>query len=499
MSYNPIRPVKTKQMIDRYHVHRRRQLLLFAGIGLLSLIVIGGGVWLYLYFSALTRSVAPQGSGRPSAKHRARQYAHIAAVYDFTPAPWFIATDDTQLYIGLDTTLTKPSAPPWPIDTLQAYGAESSKPAWEWKQPHEFHWFTATSGMFFGMRQYLGAPPGFELTAFNGRDGQQAWQKREDGAEDCILAVDSKVVVIAYYQSQTGVYRIIGYNAVTGAKAWVNTLKASSRSGLDSSLTGNELELAATQGVVTYRMGSRCGVIACGSGERLREVRAKGYVYLIQYDSTSKMAYIVSKGARPSSFLLQSVPLRGSAVDMCSFVSSGENLLLLGEQGYAMLGYPLPAATGAASVQKVVCFAAGSAAPLMSAEYPGRVVWDMVALPTMPGEFLISLCQGVDASGNPSGEGELHRLRAADKAEWLLQRLPKPAEIWPFKDDCLVLEQGGDLLSYRGSGKLKRLKRLAYPNLEMPSMTTKRLVLSSYPAAYLAGEPGQPMQVVVLE
>jgi hypothetical protein len=351
--------------------------------------------------------------------------------------------------------------------------------------------------MFFGMRQYLGDPPGFELTAFNGADGKQAWQAREDGAEDCILAVDTKVVVIAYYQA--GVYRIIGYNAVSGAKAWVDTLRLSSHSGLDASTTGNNLEIAATQGVVTYRLGNRCGVIACGTGERLREIRAKGYVYAIEYDSTSKLAYVVSKSTQPQSYLLQAVPLSGTAVELYRFATnSGENLLLLGEQGHALLSYPAPQAAGG-GIQKVVCFEAANAAPQMSVEYPQRAVWDMVALPTMPGEFLISLCKEVDASGNPVGECELHRLRVADKAEWLLQRLPQPAALWPFKDDCLVLEQGGDLLSYRGSGKLKRLKHLAYPVLEITSMTLKRLVLSSYPAAYLTREPGQPMQVVVLE
>jgi hypothetical protein len=497
MSYNPIQPVKTRQMINRYHLHRRKQLLLFAGISLLAIILAGGGLWLYLYFSAWDRSVAPTGGGRPSTKRRARQYARIAAVYEFNPAPWLLATDDALLYVGLDSTLVKPNAPPWPVDTLQAYAANSAKPLWEWKQQHEFHWFTAASGMFFGMRQYLGNPPGFELTAFNGQDGQQAWQERQAGAEDCILVVDNKVAIIAYYQ--TGTYRIIGYNPVTGAKAWVDTLKPSSRGSQDSAGAGNELELAATQGVVTYRLGNRCGVIANGTGEHLREVSAKGYVYLIEYDSTSKMVYIVSKGAERQTYLMQAVPLSGGAVDLCRFTSSGDNLLLLGEQGYAMLGYPVPQEAGAANVQKVVCFAAGSAQPQMSVEYSGRVVWDMVALPTMPGEFLITLCQGVDNSGNPSGECELRRLRVAGKSEWLLQRLPQPAELWPFKDDCLVLEQGGDLLSYRGTGKLKRLKHLEYPNLEMQSMTSKRLVLGSYPEAYLTGQPGQPMQVVVLE
>lgn len=506
MSYNPNRPVKTKQMIDRYHVHRRRQLLFFAGISLLVTVAVGGGIWLYLFFAAWDRSAAPASGGRPSAKHRTRQYARIAATYEFTPAPWFLATDDTQLYVGLDSTLTKPNAPPWPIDTLQAFAVQDKKPLWEWKQQHVFHYFTAANGMFFGLRQYLGEPPGFELTAFNGQDGKQAWQAHEDGAEDCGLSADSKVLVVAYYQA--GAYRIVGYNAVSGAKAWVITLKASRLESEDLSTASDKLGFAVTQGVVTYSLDNHCGVIASGSGARLREIHAKDDVYSIQYDGTSKLAYVLSRDSQPQTYLLQAIPLNGSAVEMYRFTSSGESLLL-GEQGYALLSYTTPGTDSQPGIQKIVCFAAGSSQPLMAVQYPDRAVWDMVALPTMPGEFLVSLCRSIDTNGKPNGECELHRVRVTDQAEWLLQRLPQPASLWPFKDDCLVLVQGsdpkdgaqkgGDLLSYRGAGRLKRLKHLEYPTLELTSVTLTRLVLSSYPAAYLTGEPGQPMQVIVLE
>lgn len=497
MSSHPTRPLKTRQMLERYQKLRRKQLGIFAGIAVLVLGVAVLGIVLFLYLGALTQSTMPADSGRPASKPRKQHFARISASMELKPAPWFIATDDTRLYAGLDTALAKPSAPPWPVDTLQAFETGSNKPAWEQKLAQEFDWFTAANGTVLGLRQTLGNPPGFELTAFSGTDGHQVWQVVENQAEDCILAVDSKVVVLAYYNN--GVYRIVGYNAATGIKAWVRTVRLGLRSNQALATPGAELELVVTQGVVVYRLGSHCGVLASGTGEILREIAAKGFVYLVQYDKTSQLVYVVSTEKQPQTLLLQAVPLDGRAIELYRFATPGENLLLLGEQGYALLAYGTAARDGAPAGTKVVCFETIRPEPVMAHEYAAAAVWDMVALPSMPGEFLISVCQGIDASGMPVGGCELHRLRVADKSEWLLKRLPGAAEMWPFKDDCLVLVQGGEVLSYRGSGKLKLLKRLAHRNLEMPSMTPQRLVISSYPDTYLTGKPGQAMQVLVLE
>ncbi len=497
MSNLPNRPLKTRQMRERYQKLRRKQLHYFAGIGVLAVIVAGLGIGLYLFFGALNQSAAPQSSGRPSTKNHKLQFARISASLELKPAPWFIATDDTQLYVGLDSTLAQPSAPPWPIDTLQAYSAGSSKPVWEGKQAREFNWFTAANGIVLGLRQTLGNPPGFELTACAGEDGHQVWQVVEDRAEDCILAVDNKVVVLAYYQN--GLYRIVGYNAASGVKAWVRTVKIQMRTSQDLSTPGTELELVVTQGVVVFRLGNQCGVLASGTGELLREITAQGYVYLVQFDKTSQLVYIVSADKQPQTVLLQAVPLNGRATELYRFATPTDNLLLLGEQGYALLAYGAAAQSAAPGAMKVVCFAANDPEPVLTHEFPAAVVWDMVALPSMPGEFLVSVCQGLDSNGIPDGGCELHRLRVADKSAWLLKRLSGAAEMWPFKDDCLILVQGGEVLSYRGSGKLKQLKRLAYRNLEMPSMTPRRLVVTSYPDAYLAGKTDQQMQVLILE
>jgi hypothetical protein len=491
------RPQKTRQMLERYQKLRRKQLQYFAGIAVLIVATAALGVMLYLFLSALGQTAAAPSTGRPSVKPRKPQYARICGNYELNPAPWFIATDDTKLYVGLDSTLAQPSAPPWPVDTLQAFSAGGAKPVWESKQAREFNWFSAANGIILGLRQTLGTPAGFELTAFSGEDGHQVWQAIEDRAEDCILAVDQKVAVIAYYQN--GLYRIVGYNAATGVKSWVRTIKIGMRTSQEFSTTGSELELVVTQGAVVYRLDNQCGVLASGTGELLREITAKGYVYLVQYDKTSQLVYVVSADKDAKNVLVQAVPLSGRAVELYRFAAINDNLLLLGEQGYALLAYGAAVKGDKPGTTKLICFAANDPEPVLTHEFPNAIVWDMVALPSMPGEFLVSVCRGLASSGMPAGDCELHRLRVADKSEWMLKRLPGAAELWPFKDDCLILVQDGQVLSYRGSGKLKQVRRMPYHNLEMPSMTPTRLVISSEPDDYLKGKPGQRLQVLVLE
>ena len=80
-------------------------------------------------------------------------------------------------------------------------------------------------------------------------------------------------------------------------------------------------------------------------------------------------------------------------------------------------------------------------------------------------------------------------------------RLARPVRVLEtYKDACLVLLQGGEILSVTAAAnKTRRLARADYPNLEpLNDFSYSRLAIASYPDESADGKPGR-MQFIFIQ
>jgi hypothetical protein len=498
MSQLPHPPVKTRQLMERYQKLRRRQFTAIAGIAAVACAAAGLILLLWLLISTHFAAQHPAGTGRPRTHRTAPRLAKVARVLDLQPAPQLIALDDAQLYAGTNLAPHR-EASELRIDKLEAYGLDTGKQAWALEQEQEASWIGASAGMVLCLRQYLVAPPSIHVKAFDNRDGVEKWTWTQDRADQCQARLDANVLVLGYREGDQ--YRIAGLDPATGAKLWAVTPEGGLGAQQDLATPEISLQLALADAAITYRLGNHAGLISAADGKQLREITAKGYVYEVDYDSTSQTVYVLSQEAA-NTYALQALPVGGgAALDLHRFTAAASDPLLVAEQGYASLAYSAVPQGAATPQPELWCFAPGSAQPLAAYRFDEGAIWEIAPLPALPGEFIVAVNESTGKDGKPSGWAQLYRVRATDQSLWKLRDLDKPVLFCcPFKEDVIVAVQGGEVLSLRSSrNKLSRLVQAKYPDLDVySSASADTLALASYDDAQAGSQEG-PVQAIVLK
>jgi hypothetical protein len=497
MDYLPPQPVKTRELLARYQRARRKQALIIASA--VFLLLCGGAAvaFMILYVRACQRSVAPEGGGRPGASRRKPSRAEVLAVHDLDPAPWLLAVDAEHLYTAQETGPAASSFPNYPADVLSALPLAGGEPVWKWTQGMELSRLLVSGGRVISLRERLGEPPSVDLATYRVEDGKPSWRITMDGAEQAQPYADDKVLVLSYRKEAA--FQLVGINAATGVKAWVVSPRLRAMKVDVSAAGGSALDLSGWGGLCAYSLGNVAGFVSLGTGKLRREYAAPGFIYRLEYDASADRAYLLcALDASHTALIALDLPT-GQAVRLATLGAWGDDALLVADRGYVALAMTEQADRGQS--RRVMCFAPGQSTPAVDERLEEGVFADLASMSASPGDFFLGVNDSAAQGGKPVGGSRLYRLRCSDGLMWQVKRFDHPIlYVLPFKDDCLVLLYGGDVLSCSGAAsRVRRLRHAAYPNLEPVQDTAQtHLALYSYPDAHAQGTPGQRGQVIVL-
>jgi len=498
MDYLPPQPVRTRELLARYQRARRRQALVIASAALLLILGAAAVVFMLLYVRACQRGVAPEGGGRPGASRRKPSRVKILAVHDLDPAPWLLAIDAEYLYTAQDTGGATSNGRNYPADVLSALPLAGGETVWKWTQGMELSRLLVSGGRVICLRERLGEPPSVELSTYRVEDGKPGWRLTLAGAEQAQPYASDKVLVLSYRKEAA--FQLVGINAATGVKAWALSPRPRGLKVDASAAGGAVLDLSGWGGLCAYSLGNVAGFVSLGTGKLRREYAAPGYIDRLEYDASADCAYLLCALEASQTALIALDLQTGQAVRLATLGAVGDDALLVADHGCVALAMTEQAAAGPS--RRVVCFGPGQSAAAVDVRLKDGVFADLASMSASPGDFFLGVNDGAAQGGKMVGGSRLYRLRCSDGLLWQVKRFDNPIlYVLPFKDDCLVLLYGGDVLSCSGAAsRVRRLRHAAYPNLEpVLDAAQTHLALYSYPDAHAQGTPGQPGQLIVLK
>jgi outer membrane protein assembly factor BamB len=508
-----------QKLKDKKRNAQRRQFARYIAFGVLGLLVVA----LIFALIAGVRSCAAgrsatapatadaQADAKAEPKADPQAAAKVAApqlVYarSFKLAPWFVTVDNARLYAGESEVRGSGAERELALGSIAAYELKGSTPLWQQPLTDSFTQLGAAGGTFLALTE----PSDEEDVAvygFDGALGKEKWRVAAVHGAKTDLSTDGSTAVLSLNTVESdGLHdglRLAGYNAGSGAKVWSlrPPLRALAIDEMDTCCSAPRLDVHCWAGLLTYRLHNVVGLVNAGSGKLIKEFPTDEHVMELQYDSSGKVCYIITRTETDGTYRLIRIPLgEAPAKRILEFDSPSDQFLLLAEQGNVLLAYTGEGKKGPAT--KLVAFAKDESKPKLVKQFEHGTASDMAALPSKPGEFLIALSDKYDDRGLPLGRTELHRVRLADGQVWEAARLKRPV-LWMtnFKRDCVLLLRGGDIDVFNAdSNRVKRLRHAKYDFLEPLQSTDKgTLLVSSYPAAYLDSGLSAPMQVLVFQ
>jgi hypothetical protein len=265
----------------------------------------------------------------------------------------------------------------------------------------------------------------------------------------------------------------------------------------------DELSLWGWPGYVAYTFSNVVGIVSTGNGKRLREYAAEGVILAISIDPSTRKCFILTMGAEQGDYRVIELPFDSArSSEVCHLGSSNGVMQLLASRGRLVVSY-LEANPELASQQaKLLVFDQGSTEPKISHGFEAGLVRDIAELPEPANELLVAVSRSVDSLGNPTGWSELHLVKVEEGVVERVARYRQPILfLSPFKNECLVLLRGGNVISYSPEHQATaNVCRMPFDYLQS-SLSRDRncLAVVSSTERYTHGEPGQPMQVMVLK
>jgi hypothetical protein len=505
--------MKSRQLRERYKQHRRRQTVRTVACGTIVISVLALVVLLVVLVRACS-GIPISGMPRFERSDTDPRWAHEIAGYHLRPAPWFFALDDGNFFVAGDTQQRDSVYPVYHVDSIACYPLDGQEPSWTQTVDTEISRFGLAGDMLTGFRQYVANPPRLEVICYSKSNGVPEWTIDIADAQEGEIITDGEHVVLAYYLPDG--HRLAGYNTSARAKAWGMRLPLD---GLVDDLS-TSITLRGWKGVAAYQIRNVIGLVDTGSGQRLREYAASGYILDFELDLSNpddRVCYLLLNGNQRNMYKVMVLPFRGNTRDLQHFesIESAEDIGLLAADGHLLLSYLLPAAESPLPRTRVMCYARGNPEPVVRHEVEG-VVTDALAVPGRVGEFLLVVHAGVAETGLPVGDGTLYYLDAnpdpvlnedgelleEGKQFALAGKMHSPVmHLLPFKEDCLVMMFGGDIASYIPEARQDfSLFKTRYPMLKpIFSPSGEHLAVVAYTENYLLDRTGTAVQVIVFE
>ena len=459
-------------------------------------VIVGGILW-------VARACGGGAGSQPLPPRTSRdlRLAEEQAAFDLRPAPWFCELSDERLYVALDSQRREMSPTSYPLDSLAAYELTTEDQLWQQPIDAEFSDFYLGGDNLVGFRQYRADSPRIVVSSYSAADGMRDWEETIDNAEGGRITADGKVVILGYQQPDG--YRLAAYNLERHAKAW--GMKVPLEGLITQDLSTDviaELDVRSWPGVVAYRLFNVVGLVATGDGKRLREYAAHGYIHDFTLDLSSDRCFLLLAGNQIGTYSIQSLAIEGSGSgELYRFAAADDRALLIARDGILTVCYSQPHDAGEAAKAKVVCLDADSRAVIQEAEVPG-ILESVIALPDDSGDLLLAVNQRREDNGIATGWGKLWRIPAAGGEVREAGRFRRAVlALVPFKDDCLVLLRGGEIYSFiSATNARRRIRRTRHDILDwLSGHGDDRLAVISTTAEYLAGQPDQPMQVIIYQ
>ncbi|MCH7471988.1 hypothetical protein IIA79_03445 [bacterium] len=519
MSYLPPHKDKSRQIRERYRKLRRRQVAAVAGLLVMSALAV---LLIFATVMALRSCTGAWLGGddkRALGEGEEDRWARLGGTHQFQLAPWFVALDSSALYIVQSTTSLRGRSPLMStardgrstgtegqqVDVLAAYPLAGGGPIWQSEATYELFGLGLAGGALFGYRQHASSPPSLEFVAFDAAGGSETWSIPLKDASEGSLIIEGKTALVGYRLPDG--YRLVGY--IVEAEFQTKVLgKHLPFAGLSDDLlnmpgASERMALVAQDGFAAYHLANVAGIVEISTGKLLREYAGAGYIYNVQLDAATRTCYILAAAEGPGKYILRALPFDGGAPsDLYRFDSASEEVLMLAEAGYLVLSYAVPEEGSEQPVPKLVCFSGRESTAVLTHRFDAGVISDVALLQESSGGYLAALNQGIGDDGAYRGASELFWVDLVEETVTRVARQKAPVlYLAPFKGDCLVLLQGGSILSFDSGDKgARRIRKARYPYLEpVLSPGKERLAILSYPRAYLEGEGGQPMQVLIYE
>ena len=499
MSYLPTPKSRTSQVRERYRKARRRQLALICVAVCAAILLIALVIGAVLFLRSCIGGVSQPRQSAPVSQLKLPKLVGSMKL----KSVWFVGFDDQGVYSASDTQRRDSGYPNSPVDQLAAYPLTGGSAIWEAQLDAEVFMFNVSHGQLLCFSQFLTEPPRAELRTYGTLDGAQGWLQSVEQATHAGVCVDGKVAVLGYLQTDGG--RLCAYNVERGGKVWGMKvpLKGLSRDQLANDPAAH-FELTGFGGQSVYQLQNIVGVIESETGKLVREYAAPGLVRQVQYDPDSGTLYALISGSEAGACVLQAIPVpSGKAVNLLRFTSADESgALMLAQAGQLIVSYADKPTEGGAPASMLAAFNSGHSGAVFSQRIEGGIVADVAVLAGAPQEYLVAVNADMDDAGLPTGKARLLRLDTQTGTLNESEQLKRPVlYLVPFKQQCLVLLRGGELLCYDPrSAALRRFRRASLPLLEAwLSSDSQRLLIYAVPEKASSSQPFPEMQVMVFE
>lgn len=501
MSYLPSQTSKAKKLREKFRKVKRKQFASIAAVLVVALVVVVGVVLLVLF----VKSLFNKDTAVPI-KAFVRQQPGTTLIQPawntlLQPAPWFALMGNGSLVIAGDTTGEDAGFPSLPVNYLSGYSRGGDGPNWRVDFAGPLTDLKLANNRIITFRQVLSEPPGVELAGYDLEDGSPVWSFAIELAVQGRIEIAGKVVCLTY-QMPDGP-RIAGYNAETGVKVW----------GLKVPLAANNPGIALTDqvyleakgggGFLIYYVDRFFGLLDTSTGKLIRRYVGQGQVVDAAISWDESQVFLAERGLDENDYRLVTFPFRdGNPLAIHQYKADSKGILLSNGL-YAILVFNEPLGeNGKQGPGFVAGFTLEPSGPQFVHKLPPGYVDDAVAIPDVPGEFLLALNSSRTKSGEPRGQGKLLRVTFANQAMLETARFNQPVSwLVPFKDQCVVLLQGGRVVSYLdGLGVAVSIDKLRYPHLApAKSQAADSLAVLSKQTSFAADQSGELMAVTIFE
>ncbi len=503
-------PLKTQQLRKRYRQLRRRQLagaLLLGGLAIAVLLALAVG-------ALVLRSCVLQTEGalRARLEQERGENSLPSVVYQQTlsPAPWLAAVADDALYLAGDSEDREAGYPNFPVTNLtaQSFGDEPAT-LWETDAGPEFINMAATEQSIVLYSHSPTYPEQVALRGFDRVNGHEVWSQTIGNAESPSFASSGKVLAVSYWLSDG--YRIVGYNAASGVKAWGYRVgMIEELAGFDMSAGAPRLLLLASPETVCYCLGSSIGFIDSGSGRLLRRAELPVDVSQLSIDWDGGSCLLQSEPDDDGVSTIYRMPVSAGipvALHRCKPEQGVPQLLgFNGNVVIAYFGRAVDTYDGQLDPEQAACnilnYRPGATEPDAISRFAAGIPVACAAFPGSSHGALVATSRSVGEDGASTGGTTLYRVSPGTGLAHETARLGRPvAGLLPLGRDVVILLRGGELRVY--AEPLDRhlsLARLEFQHTDWSfSPTRETLLVTSYPQSHAAGEPSAPLQAIVLQ
>ncbi len=500
MSYLPSQVTKAKKLREEFRKAKRKQ---FASISAVIVVVIALGAFA-IVLGLFVRSLFNQDTSIPNTTFVRQQpgttLTSTAWSTVFQPAPWFVMMGDDRLVIAGDTAGGKAGFPSMPVNFLAGYSKGAEGPNWRRDFNGPLTSLDIAQDQIIAFRQMLSEPPGIELSGYSIEDGSQTWTFAIELAEKGHVEIAGNVVCLTY-QMPDGP-RIAGYNCETGTKAWGLRIPLDADNP-GTALTDHVYLEALGGGYLAYYVDRFFGLLDTSTGKLVRKYDSPGSVIDAATSWDEAQVFLLESGLSENDYRLVTFPFRdGNPLVVHEYQAAAGSILLCSGL-YAILVFSEPASEGGEAGSAFVAgFTPEPSGPKFLHKLPPGYVDEATAIPGAAGEFLLASNSGANRDGVPSGKGRLLRVKFSNQSLNEVASFNQAVNwLVPFKNQCVVLLQGGRVISYINElDAAVSIGNLRFANLD-PAMNQARdcLAVLSYQNSYAAGESGGMLDVTVFE